>query len=155
MEEVLRKNKRRCLASSQGILCQSRREGRWQGFRERKVGWCIKYDNYQSDWATKIWRRWLLSANGGGDSKELVKNLYQFDKEVIWITGKNNQNSNFNAGALQPKWTPLLKLICSRLIPIMHTSHITLDRATLLYAVIKKMRIDAGWIIFKNIIDSI
>lgn len=43
-------------------------------------------------------------------------------QQVIWATRKNNQSLSFNVGAL------LFKLICSRLIPTTHTSHVTLDR---------------------------
>lgn len=83
-----------------------------------------------------------------------MRELCQSNKEVIWAIEMNNQNLNFNDGALQPKWTPLFKRICSRLIPTTHTSQITLDRAILLYAMIEKRKVDAAWIIY-NIIDLV
>lgn len=36
-----------------------------------------------------------------------------------------------------------------------HISHATLDKAVLLYAMIKKKKVDAGWIILNNMIDSV
>lgn len=68
---------------------------------------------------------------------------------------KNNQNLSFNVGALLPTCTPLLKLIYSRLIPTTYTSHITLDKVILQYAMIGKRKVDAGWIIYNNIIHSV
>lgn len=49
----------------------------------------------------------------------------------------------------------MFKFICSRLIPIIHTSHVTVDRATLLMALIERENVDVGWIIYNNIIDSL
>lgn len=47
-----------------------------------------------------------------------------------------------------------IKFICSKLIPTTHTSHVTLDRVTLHYAMIKIKKDDVGWIIFNNILES-
>lgn len=89
------------------------------------------------------------------DTAEQVKKLCQLNKEVMWASGKNNQNLNFNVGVLQAKWIPLFKLICNILIPTMHSSHITLDRAILLYTMIEMRKVDDGWIIYNNMIDFI
>lgn len=75
--------------------------------------------------------------------------------EVIWAIGIDNQNLNFNVEALIPKWTPLFKLICNKLILTMHTTHITLDKAILIYSMIEKRKVDVGWTIYNNMIDSI
>lgn len=80
---------------------------------------------------------------------ELVKKLCQSDKEAIWATGMNKQNLNLNARALQPKWAPLFKLICSRSPRIPPTSLWTGP------LMIEKRKVDVGWIIFNNIIDSV
>lgn len=88
-------------------------------------------------------------------TSEQVKKLCQSDKEAMWASGKNNQNLNFNVGALQPKWALLFKLVCNILIPTMHSSHITLDRAILLYAMIEMRKVDVGSIIYNNMIGSI
>lgn len=69
--------------------------------------------------------------------------------------GRNKQNLSFNVRELQPRWTPLFKLICNRLIATSHTSYIALDRAILLYAMIERRKVDAPWIIHNNMIDSI
>lgn len=90
----------------------------------------------------------------GQETNVLVQTLCSPDREVIWATGKTNRHVNFNVGALQPKWIPLFKLICCRLIPIKNTSHVTLDRAVLLYAMVQKRKVDTGWIILNNMIDS-
>lgn len=79
----------------------------------------------------------------GVDTKELEKKLCENNKEVICVTRKNNQPLTFNAKALLLRWTPLFKLICNRLIPATHTSHVTLDCAILLFAMVEKMRVDA------------
>lgn len=86
---------------------------------------------------------------------KLVKKLGQADKEVVWAIGKNNQNLSFNIGPLLPSWTPLFNLVCSKLILTTHTSHVTLDIGILMYAMIEKMKVDARWIIYNNIIDSL
>lgn len=86
---------------------------------------------------------------------QLVRKLCPVDKEVILVTQKNNQNLSFNVWALHPIWTPLSKLIWSRLIFTTHTSHITLDKAILLYVMIGKRKVDTSWIIYNNIIDSV
>lgn len=86
---------------------------------------------------------------------QLVRKLWPVDKEVILVTQKNNQNLSFNVRALHPIWTPLSKLIWSRLIFTTHTSHITLDKAILLYVMIGKRKVDTSWIIYNNIIDSV
>lgn len=62
---------------------------------------------------------------------------------------------NFNIKALQSNWTPLFKLICSKLIPTTYTSYITLNRAILLYEMIKKKNVDIGWIIYNSMIDLV
>lgn len=51
----------------------------------------------------------------------------------------------------------MFKFICSRLIPTTHTppSHVTLDRAILLYAMIEKKKVNARWIIYNNINTSV
>lgn len=75
-----------------------------------------------------------LGTNGGRiRHKWAGEELCQSDKKVIWATGKSNQSLNFNGGALQPTWTPLIELICSRFIPTTYNSHITLDRSILMY----------------------
>lgn len=91
----------------------------------------------------------------GLETSELVVTLCQQGKEVIPISGKNNQYLNFHAGALQPRWIPLFKLICSRLIATTLTSHATFDRVVLLYAMIQNIKANAKWIILNNMIDSI
>lgn len=91
----------------------------------------------------------------GLDTNDLVRKLYESHQEVSWATRKNNQNMNFNVGALQPKWTSLFKVVYHRLIPITHTSHITLDSAILPYELIEKKGMNAGWIIFNNMINSV
>lgn len=85
----------------------------------------------------------------GVETVELGK-LCQADKETIWVILKNNQNHSFNDGnGFQ------VKLICNKLIPTKHTFHITFDRAILLYAMIWKIKVDAGWITYNNIINSV
>lgn len=37
----------------------------------------------------------------------------------------------------------------------MHISHIPLDKAILLHAMIEKRRVDVGWIVFNNMVDSV
>ena len=59
---------------------------------------------------------------------------------VAWTTGKNNQPLSFPTSALRPHLIPLLKFICCRLIPTTHTSNVTLDRGTLLLAIMEKGR---------------
>lgn len=81
---------------------------------------------------------YLVLVEEGLDTNELINKLCQCGKEVNSATWKNNYNLNFNVWALQLKWTPLFKLIYSRLMPTMHTSHATLGRAILLYAMIEK-----------------
>lgn len=90
----------------------------------------------------------------GVETIELVKKLCQAHKEVIWVISKNNQSLSFNVKELLSSWTLLFKFIYSRLISTTHTSHITLDRAILLYAMIGKRKVDVRWIIY-NIIDSV
>lgn len=68
---------------------------------------------------------------------------------------KSNQHLNFHAGALQPKWVSLFNLIRCKLIPITHTSHITLDRAILLYAMIKKMNVVTGMLIYNHMLETV
>lgn len=87
------------------------------------------------------------------DENELERKC-QGDKEAIQEIGKNNQQLSFNVGALLLSWTPLFKLICSRLIATTHTLHVELDRAILLYTMIEKKKPDAGWIIF-NILELV
>lgn len=112
--------------------------------------------NKQSDWALENEEDdYLVLMEEGFDTNGLMKKLCWLDKELIWALGKNSQNLKSNVGELQLKWTPLFKLICNRLIATTHNSHITLDRAILLYAVIEKKRVDAGWNIFNNMIDSV
>lgn len=91
----------------------------------------------------------------GEEAKQLEKKLCQANKEVIWAIGKNNQCLSFNDGALMPSWKSLFKLVCNRLIPITHTSYVTLDQAILLYAIIEKKKVNTEWIIYNNNIDSI
>lgn len=47
------------------------------------------------------------------------------------------------------------KLICSKHIPTSHTSHITVDKTTLLYAMIKKMKLGAGQLIYNQIFEVV
>lgn len=82
----------------------------------------------------------------GVEIDELEEALCSEEKEVVWTTSKHNEQLNFHAGNLKPQWV-LFKLICNRLIPTMHTSHVTLDKVVLLYAMIKKKKVNAGWII--------
>lgn len=70
----------------------------------------------------------------GVETDKLEEALCQEEKQVVWITSKHNQHLNFHAGDLKLRWVPLFKFICSKLIPPNYTSHVTLDRAVLLYA---------------------
>lgn len=78
----------------------------------------------------------------GVEAEDLEDVLWQEEKVLVWKTDKDNQQLNFHANNLMPQWMPQFKLICNRLIPTTHTSHVTVERAVLLYAMIKKENVD-------------
>lgn len=61
-----------------------------------------------------------------------------------WNKGNHDTLLNFHANALLPKYMPLFKLICCQMIPSSHTSNVVVERAPLLFAIVKNMKINVG-----------
>lgn len=121
-----------------GSWSWAKRDTNWNRNKERGIGQRIESiaANYQR-----------------ARSEQPICKLCLHDKEVIWIIGKNKQYVNFHARALLPRWIPLFKLICSRLTPRKHKSHLTLYKAVLPYAMIQKKNADAGWATLNDMIN--
>lgn len=74
----------------------------------------------------------------GLETDQLEEILCQEGKALISNTGKNNQHLNFHERVL----------IHYKLIPTIHRSHVTVDRANLLHAMITKIKVDASLLIY-------
>lgn len=65
-----------------------------------------------------------------------------------WNKGNHDTLLNFHANALLPKYMPLFKLICCQMMRSSHTSNVVVERAPLLFAIVKNMKINVGNLIY-------
>lgn len=65
---------------------------------------------------------------------------------------KKEQYLHFNSNDLVPKFVSLMKFICSRIIPTKHTSNVIVDRAVLLFAIVKGLKLNVGKMIHSKVL---
>lgn len=95
---------------------------------------------------------------GGGSANQEAAEWV--GRERVGVGGGEEAEVDITRRRLRPLveamgWEEFSKLIYGKLIPTTHTSHIPLDRAIMLYAIIGKRKVDTQWIIYNNIIDSV
>lgn len=71
------------------------------------------------------------------DIKCLVAKLCRKPYEMSWRVCEKEQYLHFNSNAMVPMFIPLLKFICSRIIPTKLKANATVDRAVLLFCIVK------------------
>ncbi|KAL3524212.1 hypothetical protein ACH5RR_017046 [Cinchona calisaya] len=61
---------------------------------------------------------------------------------------------HFNANTLKPTWLVWFKFLCTRLLPINHLAHVTLESAKLLHYIATGRSIDVGQLLHQQICYS-
>ncbi|GMN72950.1 hypothetical protein TIFTF001_055299, partial [Ficus carica] len=87
------------------------------------------------------------------DTDEVKSAICAFD--IAWKTGRNGIPVKLSSRGLYKYGKAWHQFVCARLMPVWHVSHITKDRAILLFAIFTNKSIDVGRVIYHQIMQSV